>query len=287
MIAGDTLDGVDRQRVRVVDPAVLDVAALEHHVLAGRQPDVQTVVVEAGDGGAHPVVDREPLAVGEVLGGIVAAQHDLLAGREDPAGDLELVVDVELAGCGEHGAGLLVERAGLGAGAGQHQRDAAAPQLAPVGDRSGMQIIGVVGEDDAAVLLVGGERGGDVAVAELIEGGLFPLVLLATVHGQLGDPPGERVECSSEPAAGGDLGKLTMVADEDHFGADPCHMIDDTGEIADAGHAGLVDHDDCGGVDLALFDEVAGDRHRLDPRPGIQLACRPCRRRQPDHRVPG
>lgn len=77
---------------------------------------MQTVAVEAGDGGAHPVVDREPLAAGGMLGGIVAAQHDLFAGREGSAGDFELVVQVEFPGSGEHGAGLPIEGASLSAG---------------------------------------------------------------------------------------------------------------------------------------------------------------------------
>ena len=63
---------------------------------------------------------------------------------------------------------------GFGAGAGEHQRGAVGAQRVPVGDRSLAECETVVVEHDPTVRLVGGERCGDVAVAELIEGRLFP-----------------------------------------------------------------------------------------------------------------
>ena len=128
-----------------------------------------------------------------------------------------------------------------------------------------MEVVAGVGDDDAAVVAVGGEGGGDVAAAELVEGVLLPDVLLAAVDGQLDDAVAERVEGGPERAAGGDFGELVVVADEHDLGPDGGGLIDDGGEVAGAGHRGLVDDDHGGGGDRALFDAVAGDRRRRDP----------------------
>ena len=69
-----------------------------------------------------------------------------------------------------------------------------------------MELVGVVGEHDPAMVAVGGEGGGDVTVAELIAGGLFPQVLLAAVDGQLDHAGIERVERSPKRAASADFG---------------------------------------------------------------------------------
>ena len=78
-----------------------------------------------------------------------------------------------------------------------------------------------------------------------------------------------------------------MIADEDELGADPCHLIHDTGEIAHRRHTGLVDHDHRASVDVAVLDEVAGQRGRVDPGAGFELAGGACRRCQADDGEPG
>ena len=94
----------------------------------------------------------------------------------------------------------------FGAGAGEHHRVTGCAQPLPVRDGAVVELVGVVGEHDTAVLEVGGERCRDVAVAELVEGGLFPEVSLAAVDGQLDDPGIEGVERSPERAASTDFG---------------------------------------------------------------------------------
>ena len=145
----------------------------------------------------------------------------------------------------------------------------------------------VVVEHDPAVCLVGGEGCGDVAVAELIERCLFPGRVLASVDGELGDAVAEHVERGSEASAGGDFGELVVIADEDELGADPCHLIDDTGQVADGRHAGLVDHDHRARVDVSVLDEMASQRGRVDPGAGFELTSCACRWRQPDDRESG
>ena len=95
-------------------------------------------------------------------------------------------------------------------------------------------------------------------------------------------PVAERVERGAERAAGGDLGELVVVTDEDHLGADLRRLLDDRGEVAGAGHRRFVDHDQRAAADLALLDEVTGDRRRRDAGAVLQLACRPRRRSEPD-----
>ena len=160
-------------------------------------------------------------------------------------------------------------------------------QRVPVGDRPLAKCEAVVVEHHPAVCLVGGEGCGDVAVAELVEGRLLPCRCLPSVDGEFGDAVAEGVEGGSEAAAGGDFGELVVIADEDQLGADPCHLIDDTGEVADCGHAGLVDHDHRAGVDVAVLDEMASECGRVDPGAGFELAGRACRRCQADDREPG
>ena len=196
-------------------------------------------------------------------------------------------VEVELAGVGEDLPGEKVELVGFGSGTGEHQGRSVGAKRVPVGDRSLAECEAVVVEHDAAVCLVGGEGGGDVAVAELVEGRLLPCGLLTAVDGELGDAITEHVEGGSESSAGGDFGELVVIADEDQLGADPCHLIDDTGQVAHRGHAGLVDHDHRARVDVAVLDEMASKRGRVDPGAGFELAGGACRRCQADDREPG
>ena len=122
MVAGDALGFVDRERVGVIDPAPLEIAAVENDTFAGRHRDVDAVVVEVDDGGEHPVFDGERVAVVEVLSWVVPAEHDPVAGGVGAAADLELVCQVEFTGVGEELAGELVQEVCFGAGAGEHQR---------------------------------------------------------------------------------------------------------------------------------------------------------------------
>ncbi len=75
--------------------------------------------------------------------------------------------------------------------------------------------VGVVVGDDPSVLPVGRDRGVGVAVTELVEGGLFPDVDLATVAGQLDSV--ELLGEGAEQATGVDLGQLSVVTDRRHL----------------------------------------------------------------------
>ena len=55
------------------------------------------------------------------------------------------------------------------------------------------------------------------------------------------------VDGGGEDAAGGDLGELVVVADEDHLGADVAGGGDDAVQVDGAGHACFVDDDDVRG----------------------------------------
>ena len=151
---------------------------------------------------------------------VVPAQHDLVAGGELPVAEVQLGGGVEFAGGGEQCSGLPVEEAGLAAGAGEEQGVGAGPaRVVPVGERDGVEVLGLVADDDSAVVSVGVEGGRDVPAAQLVERGTLPGVDLAPVHGQLDDTVAERVEGGAERATGGDFGELVVVADEDHLRA--------------------------------------------------------------------
>ena len=124
------------------------------------------------------------------------------------------------------------------------------------------------GDGDVAVVEVGAEPGEGVAVAQLVEGGVFPFGLLAAVDGEFGGARAEEVDGGREDAAGGDLGQLVMVADQDHLGADLAGVGDDAVEVDGGGHAGFVDHDDvAGGERGGLVELEAGERERVDGAP--------------------
>ena len=105
----------------------------------------------------------------------------------------------------------------------------------------GDHAVGVVGDDDPVVVEVGVDGGGDVAVAQLGEGVLFPRLALAAVDGELGDAVGvvggvRRTRRRRRP------GELVVVADQQHPAAGRRGGGDDVFEGADVGHPGLVDH---------------------------------------------
>src|SRR5690606_9351588 len=108
------------------------------------------------------------------LASVVASQDDVLAGCIRTSADRDGSFEFQLAVVRESLPGEQVELAGFGAGAGEHQRDAAGPPPVPVGDRSLAECETVVVEHDPTVRLVRGEGCGDVAVAKLIEGRLLP-----------------------------------------------------------------------------------------------------------------
>ena len=78
-----------------------------------------------------------------------------------------------------------------------------------------------------------------------------------------------------------------VISDEGHLRADSGGLVDDRGDVAHAGHSGLIDHDEGRRVDLASFDEVAGDRRRTNTRPGLQLTGGSSARGESDHGVSG
>ena len=86
-----------------------------------------------------------------------------------------------------------------------------------------------------------------MAVAELVEGVDLPRFGLAPVDGELGGVAGGGVDGGGEPASGGDLGELVVVADEDHLGPGGAGGGDDAVQVDGAGHAGFVDDDDVPG----------------------------------------
>jgi hypothetical protein len=78
-----------------------------------------------------------------------------------------------------------------------------------------------------------------------------------------------------------------VIPDEDHLRSDSGGLVDDRGDVAHAGHPGLINNDHGRRVDLTSLDDVAGDRRRPNARPRLQLAGGPSARRESDHGVPG
>ena len=118
------------------------------------------------------------------------------------------------------------------------------------------------------MVLVGVERGGDVAVAQLVERGRAPTGGLAAVDGELGGSVAEGVDGGGEPAAGVDLGELVVVADEDHLRPRRPGGGDDPVQVDGAGHPGLVDDDDVrGGRVGGGVAAEAGEREGSMPAP--------------------
>ena len=73
-------------------------------------------------------------------------------------------------------------------GAGEHHRlESVAAGGRPHVDRRVDEVVVGGGDGDAAVIEVGVDGGGDVAVAEFVERGVFPRLVLAAIDGELGD----------------------------------------------------------------------------------------------------
>ena len=211
---------------------------------------------------------------------VVSTQHDAVTDREAASADLDLGGEVEVASGGEELTGVPVEEAGLGSGAGEQECVAGCVQ--PVAEGEGVEIGGAVGEHDSAVVSVGGERGGDVAVTQLVEGGLFPRLLLAAVDDELGDPVAEGVEGGPKASTGLNLGQLPVVANQHDLGAGDRGLVDDGRELADACGPGFVDDDHGRDGDRPAFGEVAGDRRRCDAGAGLEFAGGTCHRSETD-----
>ena len=115
-----------------------------------------------------------------------------------------------------------VEGAGFAAGSGQHDPvDPSRMGVEPGVDGSGVNLGGGGGEGDVAMFGVRAEPGQGVAVAQLIEGVVFPVGQLPAVDGQLGDSVAVTVDGGAEHAAGIHLLELVVIADEDHLRPGP------------------------------------------------------------------
>ncbi len=140
----------------------------------------------------------------------------------------------------------------------QHRHGAGAVGVEPAFDGGVDERGAVVGDDDAFVGAVGVDGGGDVPVAQVVEGVDLPGGVLAPVDGQLGDGEVGVGGEGGEPAAGGDLGELVVVADEQHPAAGGDDAGGDVFEVADAGHAGFVDDQHGAGVGEVVAAVPAG-----------------------------
>ena len=181
-----------------------------------------------------------------------------------------------------------MSRDGFGAGAGEEKYtvDLVLVQVPPVVDDLLVQLGGGVGDVYPTMVPVGGPGGGDVAVAELVEGVAFPLQGLAAVHRQLHHPTGgvgEGGDGSSEGATGADLRELMRITDQHHLGSGGGGVVDDGGEVAGGGHPRLIHHQHGVGGEGGWGGEEPGDRLRDDPGPGFEFAGGPGRWGEPDH----
>jgi hypothetical protein len=206
---------VDGGGVAVFEVAGGDVVGSEADGRAVDELEVDAAVAaNAVDGADHPVVDpcRPPVAKVHMAGrvGAVAQQDDPVAGLELAAANLqhltrELVCDLQ--------PGEAVEGLGFAARAGQQDPvDPGTVRVGPRGDGLLVDVGGAAGDDDVAVVVVGPEPGLGVAVTQFVEGGVFPLGVLATVDRQLGGVASEEADGGGEDAAGADFGELVVVA---------------------------------------------------------------------------
>ena len=84
------------------------------------------------------------------------------------------------------------------------------------------------------------DRGGDVAVAQLGQGGPLAGLGLAQVVAQRPHLLGVAGAQGGEGAAGADGVELAVVADDDHLGPGPLHRPQQPGQVDIGGHPGLV-----------------------------------------------
>jgi hypothetical protein len=156
-----------------------------------------------------------------------------------------------------------VEPVGLGAAARQHDHVLGGVAFAvlvggpPVlkqgqgGGRLGLgghhSVMGLVGRDGLL----------DQPGADQLEGFAFPGLLLAAILGQL---RGAQAQAEgAEAAAGVDRRQLPVIADQHHLGLRLVGVVEQAGELAAAGHAGLVDHQYRPGVKLLVASLQVGE----------------------------
>jgi len=142
-----------------------------------------------------------------------------------------------------------------------------------------------VGDGDVAVGIQAPHRQLGVPVAQ--RGDDEPLlgVALAAVLHQLDHPdaPGQ----GGQQAAGVDGRKLLGIADQDHLGPGPSHLVGQVGHEPSAQHPRLIDHEDIAGPQTAppglegVVEGVSGGRG--DPRARLQLSCSPGRQADAQH----
>jgi hypothetical protein len=232
VLDGEPLGLVAGDRIPMGDVAGVEVGTVEDDraTVVGDRADLPAVRIEMGDGGAGPVDDAEPTMVAQADDPVAGLQLDP-AGVEGGAG--------EAAGGVQAGASTVVEVVHVGPTQPDHDRPGrvVAGGVPPVVDEPLAQVEGAVGGDDAAVGPVGVERDGRVAVAEFVEGSLFPEVGLPSVVGELdGGKPGRQ---GAVEAAGVDLGQLVRVADQHHLHVGVGGVVQEAGELAGADHPRL------------------------------------------------
>ena len=131
------------------------------------------------------VEDDAPVAVADAEPAVVAQHHHLVARLDRHAADVEHGTGEAAGGFGAH-VSAHVQLGDVGAAAGEHDGVVAADdRRPPVAEQEGLGVVGVVADGDAAVVEVGVEGVGGVAVAELAERFDLPFVLLAAVVLQL------------------------------------------------------------------------------------------------------
>src|SRR6202034_2148834 len=112
------------------------------------------------------------------------------------------------------------------------------------------------------------EGPGHFARTQFGQTGPLPLLALAAVLGQL-----DRVESfgqGGEGTACRDLGELTMIANENNFGAGCAGSTEQAPEIARPDHASLVDDNDVAPRQLGPVMQEASQRPRGDASAGRQ-----------------
>ena len=128
----------------------------------------------------------------------------------------------------------------------------------PVLDRAVTDLVSGVREDHPVVLVVGVPERGEVAISEVIERCVFPREALAAVDGQFASLVANGGEGCLEAAAGGDLGKLVMITNQDHLGTRGVSAGDDLVEVDGAAHSGFVHHHNRVRIEVCVICE-AGD----------------------------
>jgi hypothetical protein len=236
--------------------------------------------IKGGDGAAaaigHP----------QLADGVVAAHHPI-PHRQLAVLDPELVMAKPVAGGQQLLAGA-VEPVDLGPAGGQHDHLAgrvvvgALPGGPPIlqqgqgGGRLG------VGGHHPVMGLIGGHRLPHQPAPDKVQGLAFPGLLLPPVLDQFrgAQPQAE----GPEAATGIDRRQLPVIPNQDHLRPGALGVLQETGQLAAADHAGLIDHQDRAGVQplpssVQLAEEPVAGGHLLEPLPLQAQGGDPGRRR--------